>query len=378
MSLEIVPVEGRRLLSEFIDVPWRIPDIAGHPKWVPPLRMMIRDNLDTKRNPFYRAAARGLFLARRDGRAVGRIAAIENHAHNQFHDDRVGFFGFFESVNDAEVAGRLLDAAAEWLRVRGLTEMRGPVNPSTNHDCGILVEGFDEHPMFLTTWNPAYYDALVKRAGLDPVKDLLGYWVAYGDPGYDTSRADAIAKRAKNKAKIEFRDLQPDRFWSEVELCWDIYNAAWERNWGFVPMTHDEFLFMAKSLRPLLLPQFAFLAEIEKQPAGVMLSVPDFNLILKTIRDGRLFPFGFLKILRGKSRLRTGRIMALGIKQEFRKGSILPLFMHEGTRRAIAFGSPGCEASWVLEDNQAMRQVVEGAGGRPYRRWRLYERSLAR
>src|SRR5688572_12151031 len=125
MSLEIVPVEGRRLLSEFIDVPWRIPDIAGHPKWVPPLRMMIRDNLDTKRNPFYRAAARGLFLARRDGRAVGRIAAIENHAHNQFHGDRIGFFGFFESVNDAEVAGRLLDAAAEWLRGRGPTEMRG-------------------------------------------------------------------------------------------------------------------------------------------------------------------------------------------------------------------------------------------------------------
>ena len=338
--------------------------------------MMVRDNLDTKRNPFYEDAERALFVARRNGRAVGRIAAIENRAHNKFHDDRVGFYGFFESIDDPEVAAALFDAAGQWLSARGLASMRGPVSPSTNHDVGVLVDGYDEHPVFLTAWNPPYYDALTQGAGLAGVKDLIGYWMPYGAPGYDLSRMEAISRRARDKVGLEFRDVDPKRFWQEVEICWDIYNSAWERNWGFVPMTRDDFLFQAKGMQPLLLPQFTFLAEIKGEPAGFMLCLPDFNVVFKSIRNGRLLPFGFLKVLLGKSKLRTGRILALGIKQQFRKGSLLPLFLHEGMRRAIAFGSPGAEASWILEDNHEMCRVVESAGGRPYRKWRLYERPL--
>lgn len=338
---------------------------------------MVRDLLDTKGNPFYRNAERALFIARRHGRPVGRIAAIENRAHNAFHGDQVGFFGFFECVDAPDVARALIREASGWLRTRGLTEMRGPMNPSTNHDCGVLTEGFDEHPVFLTPWNPPYYDDLLRSAGLTAAKDLLGYWLPYGEAGYALPpRLDAMARRAAARAHLVFRDLEPRRFWEEVERCWDIYNSAWERNWGFVPMSRDEFLHMARSLKPLLVPQFAFLAEVHGEPAGFMLCAPDYNAVFKRIPSGRLFPFGLLKILRAKSRIRTGRIFALGIKERFRAGSLLPVFMHEATRRAIAYGSPGAEASWILEENQAMRQPLEAFGGRVYRRWRVYETPL--
>jgi hypothetical protein len=341
--------------------------------------MMTRDLLDTKSNPFYQRADRALFIARRNGSPVGRVAAIENRAHNDFHDDRVGFFGFFECREDPEAAAALLGSAAQWLRARGLTIMRGPMHPSTNHDCGVLVDGVDQHPVFLTTWNPAYYDALLTGAGCAAAKDLVGYWLPYGEPGYAMpERFTAMAQRAQARAKVTFRDLEPGRFWQEVELCWEIYNSAWERNWGFVPMRRDEFLHMAKSLKPLLIPQFAFLAEVAGEPAGFMLCTPDYNRALKANHNGRLLPLGALRILRGKHRIRTGRIMALGIKPRFRTGSILPLFMHEATRRALAYGSPGAEASWILEDNQQMRQPLEHIGGRPYRRWRIYDCPLVR
>jgi hypothetical protein len=340
--------------------------------------MMVRDLLDTKGNPFYRQAERALFIARQDGRVVGRIAAIENRAHNAFHKDRVGFFGFFESIPSADVARALFDAARSWLAHRGLTTMRGPMNPSTNHDCGLLVDGFDQHPVFLTSWNPPYYESLVRESGLCAAKELLGYWLPYGEAGFQVPpRLEALAKRAAERAHLTFRDLEPKRFWQEVERCWEVYNSAWEENWGFVPMSREEFLHMAKSLKPVLIPQFAFLAEVNGEPAGFMLSAPDFNLVFKRIRNGRLFPWGLWHLLVGKSRLRTGRVIALGVKREFRTGSVLPVFMHEAARRAIAFGSPGAEASWVLEENQAMRQPIEAFGGRVYRRWRIYEQAVA-
>jgi hypothetical protein len=377
MSIEVLPVERSRDLAAFIDVSWRIPDAVAHPQWVPPLRMMVRDNLDTKSNPFYREADRALFIAHRNGKPVGRIAAIENRAHNAFHQDRVGFFGFFECVNDRAVARALFTAAEEWLRSRGLTSMRGPVHPSTNYDCGVLIDGFDQHPMFLTSWNPPYYDELIRNCGLGTAKDLVGYWLPFGAEGRAIlARLEPTAKRAAERTGLTFRDLEPKRFWTDVERAWDVYNSAWERNWGFVPMSHPEFMHMAKSLRPLLDPRFAFLAEVNGEPAGFMLSLFDYNLILKRVSNGRLFPTGLLRILLGKGRLNTGRGMALGIKEQFRTRSVLPVFMYEVTRRALAIGSPGAEASWMLEDNAAIRRPIERLGGRVYRRWRIYERPI--
>ena len=377
MSLEIVPVERNRDLAAFIDVPWRLPDLVNSPQWVPPLRMMVRDVLDTKSNPFYAKAARALFIARRDGVPVGRIAAIENRAHNEAHDDRVGFFGFFEARNDTEVAGRLLATASGWLKGRGFTAMRGPVSPSTNHECGLLVDGFEQPHMFLTPWNPPFYESLVLEAGLAPIKELLGYWFPVAEPSFRVPpRFSKLAERAKSRSNLTFRDMRSDRYWDDVEICWDLYNDAFAKNWGFVPMSRDEFMRMAKDMKLLLVPQFAFVAEIHGAPAGFMLSVPDANVLFRKIRTGRLFPFGLFHILAGKSRLRTFRVMALGIKEKFRNGVILPLLIHEAARRGIAFGAMGAELSWVLEDNQAIRQPIESVGGRIYRRWRIFEQPI--
>jgi GNAT superfamily N-acetyltransferase len=347
---------------------------------VPPLRIAVRDAIDTKGNPFYRRAARQLFLALRNDRPVGRIAAIENRGHNEFHGDRVGFFGFFECIDEPAIARALFDAASTWLAGRGLGTMRGPMNPSTNDECGLLIDGFQHHPMIMTTWNPPYYAPLVEGAGLEKVKDLVAFYLPMAGERAMLlpERYQVHAERALRGRKLVFRDLSLKRFDREVELCWGIYNAAWERNWGFVPMAKAEFLHLAGVLRHILLPQFTYMAEIDDEPAAFSIVVPDYNEVFKRIPNGRLFPTGLFKILRAKSRIRSGRMMALGIKPEHRKRGLLPLFVNEAFRRGVAYGARGAEASWILEDNVAMIRPMEALGLTPYRRWRIYEKPVAR
>jgi GNAT superfamily N-acetyltransferase len=377
MPLDIVPVSSRRDLSRFVDVPWRIPELTSSPQWVPPLRVAVLDALNEKRNPFYRRAARQPFVALRDGRPVGRIAAIENRAHNEFHHDRVGFFGFFESIDDRDVARSLFDAAAGWLSARGLTAMRGPMSPSTNHECGLLVHGFGEHPVFMTPWNPPYYESLVEGAGLSCVKQLLAHLLDANEPQFTfPARLAAHAQRARESGRVTVRTLDPKRFDQELELCWEVYNAAWERNWGFVPMAHEEFAHMGRELKPLLIPDVALTAEVDGKPAGFMLLLPDFNLIFKRIPNGRLFPTGLIKLLLGKGRLHSSRVMALGVKREYRRNDVFALLIDELYRRGIARGITRAEASWVLEDNDLMNRPMRAMGAREYRRWRIYERAL--
>jgi GNAT superfamily N-acetyltransferase len=377
MPLTIHPLTSAREVRRFIGVPWRIKALTDDPLWVPPLRVAVLDALDEKKNPFYRRAARHLFIAMRDGRPVGRIAAIENRAHNDFHHDRVGFFGFFESVEDAEVSRALFDAAANWLRERALTTMRGPMSPSTNHECGLLVDGFDRHPVFMTPWNPPYYEALLQRAGLAAVKDLLGHLLDADDSAFRfPERFATHAQRAREGGRVTIRSLDPKRFDQELEFCWEVYNAAWERNWGFVPFAHDEFAHMGESLKPLLVPELALTVEVDGKPAGFVLLVPDFNLVAKRIRNGRLFPTGVIKLLLGKRRIRFGRIMALGVKREYRRSDVFALLVDELYRRGMAYGMTKAEASWVLENNELMNRPMRAMGAKPYRRWRIYEKAL--
>jgi GNAT superfamily N-acetyltransferase len=378
VSLDIVSVVSARDRRRFIDLPWQIYNRSDHPQWVPPLRLAVKDALDTRANPFYRTARRELFLAVRDGRVVGRIAAIENRAHNEFHRDRVGFFGFFESTEDQEVASALFDTAASWLRDKGLDTMRGPMNPSTNHECGLLVGGFHRHPMIMTTWNPPYYPDLVEGAGLTKAKDLLAYFFSReGERPFELpERYRVHAERALRGRRLVFRDLDLSDFEREVERCWSIYNAAWEKNWGFVPMSHESFLHEAKVLKYILDPKFTFIAEVDGEPAGFMIIVPDFHHAYKAIGNGRLLPTGIFKILAAKSRLKTGRIMVLGAKQEFRRRGIFALFAHEMLQRAKAAGTLGAEASWILEDNDRLNRPLLSVGAEEYRRWRIYDRPI--
>ena len=376
MPLEIVPCTSRRDVRRFIDVPWHIGELTGAAQWVPPLRVAVADALDEKRNPFYRTARRQLFTALRHGKPVGRVAAIENRAHNEFHGDRVGFFGFFESVDDVAVAGALLGEAASWLRARGLSSMRGPMSPSTNHECGLLVDGYDEHPMFMTPWNPPYYGPLIERAGLAAVKDLVGHLLDREDASFTFPERFAVhAQRARDNG-VTIRPIDLKRFDKAIEMCWDVYNAAWESNWGFVPMTHDEFAHMGKEMKPLLVPDLAYTADVDGKPAGFMLVLPDFNLVIKRIRNGRLLPTGLIKLLLGKRGIRSGRVMALGVKREYRRSDVFALLVDELYRRGTAYGITKAEASWILADNDLMNRPMRAMGAREYRRWRIYERQL--
>ena len=373
--MRITLVESTRDRRRFIGLPWDLYNSTDHPRWVPPLRRVVAQSLDTRRNPFYRNADIQLFLAEKGGRAVGRIAAIQNRAHNAFHRDRVGFFGFFEASEDQEVADGLFEAAGSWLSGKDLQVMRGPVSPSTNHETGLLTDGFDVHPMILTPWNPPLYPTLVEGAGLEPVKELLAYHFVRNE-FHLPHRFALHAERARRKTRMVFRDVEPRHFEQEMGIIWSIYNTAWEGNWGFVPLTEHEFRTLAQEIRHLLLPQFSFIAEVDGEPAGFLLFLPDFNRIFKAIGNGRLFPTGFARILHGKRRLRTGRIFALGIRARYRSLSIFPLFASEIYRRAMEYGAQEFEASWILEDNTAMNSALVKMGAEVYRRWRIYEKTL--
>jgi GNAT superfamily N-acetyltransferase len=370
-------VTSRGDLRRFVDLPWRLFDRRRDPQWVPPLRMTVRDALDRRRNPFYADADRELFLARQGDRVVGRIAAIENRAHNRFHDDRVGFWGFFECVDDQDAADALFAAAEDWLRARGLEVLRGPMNPSTNYECGLLTHGFEHRPTFMTTWNPPYYAQLCERAGHRKSKDLVAYHIPMGDPSWHMPEAfERLAERALRKSGVGFRDLDMRRFEHELEVCWDVYNSAWERNWGFVPMAKEEFVHMARDMKPLLEPRYAFAAEVDGRTVGFMLAVPDFSGVLQRIGSGRLFPTGALRLVLGKRQIREWRVMALGLRPEYRARGILPLFAWEAYRRGRDRNEVAAEASWILEDNELMNRPMVAMGTRIHRRWRVYDREI--
>lgn len=375
-TVRIKPVSDKKDLKAFINLPWKIYNSTEHPQWVPPLKIAVKEALDTKKNPFYKRADIQLFLAEKDGKPAGRIAAIENRAHNEFHKDKVGFYGFFESINDPSVADALFDAAGDWLKKRNLSTMRGPMNPSTNHECGLLVRGQSQHPTIMTTWNPKYYIELHEKAGLSPTKDLVAYFLPTEMVTALPEKVVQYAERVKKDMRVKFRDFDVKNFNREVEICFDIYNSAWEKNWGFFPMTREEFFFAAKDMKMILDPRFAFIAEVDGKPAGFMLALPDMNYVFKRIPDGNLFPTGIFKLLVGKRLVRTVRILTLGVKPEFRGSGIFALFTYESFQRAKQAKVLAGEASWILEDNEAMNKPWRDMGAPLYRRWRVYDRAL--
>lgn len=370
-------VEGRRLLAQFIDFAWQLYQREQYPQWVPPLRMTVEDALRPG-HPFYADASRELFLAMRGDAVVGRIAAIENRAHNRFHGDSAGFFGFFECFDDQEAATALLSAASAWLAARGLTSMRGPFNPSTNYECGLLVDGFGEYPTFMTAWNPPYFDRLLLDAGCAKAKDLLGFRFDVSTPGFVMPPMLERHSARALRSGITLRDIEPQQFDRETAILWDIYNDAWEENWGFVPFTQGEFRHLAKDVRHLLAPGFCYIASVDGVPAAFLLSVFDYNETLRHHRSGRLLPMGLLRLLWHRHRAPSIRVMAMGVRSAFRARPILPLFTRELMRRGLE--SPvtkRAEASWLLEDNHLIVKSMRTLGASERMRWRLYERPIA-
>jgi hypothetical protein len=367
---DVTPVRSKRDRRAFIDLPFRL--YRGDPYWVPPLKADVAELLDPRRHPFYQHAEAELFLARAGGRVVGRIAAIKNDLHVAHHDERAGFFGFFECEPDPAAAGALFDAAGRWLAARGLSVMRGPASPSLNEECGLLVQGFDSSPAVMMPYNPPWYADLIEAHGFRKAKDLLAFLARYTTPPERLIRmSEALARRHR----ITIRSLDKRRFWDEVERVRTIYNAAWEKNWGFVPMTDAEFTHMAKKMRPVVDPSLVAFAEVDGQLAGFALSLPDVNRALKHM-GGRLFPFGWLKGLWYGRRPGFARVLALGVLDQYRRTGAAEMLYLYLIRTGLSRGIPAGEFSWVLEDNALMRAGIEKIGGQVYKVYRLYDRPL--
>ena len=370
VSVLVEPVRTTSDLNQFIAFPYTLH--RRDPMWVPPLRMDVRTILSKTKNPFFEHAEAEYFVARRDGRVVGRIAAIVNHSHNKIHGDHVGFYGFFESVDEPAVASALFDTAAAWLRGKGMDTMRGPMNPSINDECGLLVDGFDTPPAVLMPHNPAWYVPLHERYGFVKAKDLLAFWGGGQAPPERFIRAsDVIAKRLG----LTLRPLDMKRFAEEVELVKKLFNEAWEQNWGYVPMTDAELDLLAKQLKPIIIADLVCFAEIKGRVVGFAVAIPDFNVALKHNPSGRLFP-GILKILWYSRKIDRARVPLLGTLKEYRGKGIDALLYHWIWTRACAHGMPQGEGSWLLEDNAGIINGLTGLGFRRYKTYRIYDKKL--
>ncbi len=361
-------------VARFLQVSYAI--YRDDPLWVAPLLADLK-LVFTPRNPLFAHAEMALWVARRDGRDVGRIAGVLDHSYNEVQHDNAGFFGFFECVNDAAVSRALFAAVAAWARERGLRRLVGPMNPTSNDECGLLVEGFDRSPVFMMTYNPRYYLDLVAAEGFTKAKDLIAFYFDLANS--PTARLQRIAAKARARSpELTFRPVRRKTLADDLTRIKEVYNAAWERNWGFVPMTDAEINFMAARLKPLLMEGIIWLAECGGEAVGFLLALPDFNLPLKPLRGRLLTPrlLGFLPYLLRWKVPAAVRVITLGVKEGYRGRGIESVMLAEGLKVGFAAGFQACEASWVLEDNVNMRRVIELFGARPYKTYRLYQKDL--
>ena len=367
-GIEVAAADGKAALKEFIELPYRI--YRNQPHWVPPLRIAVKELLDKEKHPFYRDAEAEFFLARRDGEVVGRVAAILDKAYNRFHNEEAGFFGFYESADDKAVAKALLERAWQWLQQHGAKLMRGPVNPSTNYECGMLIEGFDSDPMVMMPYNPSYYPELMTEAGLRKAKDLYAYGGQSAALGM--GKSERVAEKAIAAAGVSVRPIDMKNFSADVERVWQVYNSAWERNWGFVPMSREEFAAMGKEMKQILKPELVLLGEVNSKVVGFALALPDVNQALKPAR-GKLFPTGLVKILYYQRLIKSVRVLVLGVLEEYRASGLAAAFYAALTRNALKLGYTTCEMSWILEDNVLMNRSLAMMGAERYKTYRIYE-----
>jgi GNAT superfamily N-acetyltransferase len=372
MSVKIKKVESKQDLMTFIKLQWKFYD--NYPNWVPPLIIDRVKLLSRDKNPFYLHSEVELFLAEKGEELVGRIAAIKNDVHNQIHKDKVGFFGFFESIDDQQVADALFKAAGDWLKSKGLTAMRGPANPSSNDEYGLLIEGFNLTPVILMTYNPEYYIALCENYGLKKAKDLYAYKIEYNKVS-GVEKIKRVQELVRKRYNLKISQLNMKKFDEGLKKVKYVYNKAWAPNWGFVPMTDDEINAMAKDLKMLVVPELVLFGEINGQVVGFSLTMPDYNQIFKKL-NGRLFPFGFVKLLTQRKTISRVRILTLGIIPEFQKRGLDAVFYYEILQRAHKMGIDYGEAGWVLEDNEMMNRGALMMEGELYKKYRIYEITL--
>lgn len=344
--------------------------------WVAPLEVDFLKVFQDA-NPLFQHAEMALWIAVRNGRDVGRIAAIVDHHHNRYQNDHAAFFGFFECVDDPTVSRALLDQVSSWARARGLVRVLGPMNPTTNDECGLLVEGFDSRPVLMMTYNPRFYVNLVEGAGFHKAKDLIAFHIDLSNAPMD--RLGRIAAKVRQRhPEMSFRAMTWKSLRADLEKIKAVYNSAWSENWGFVPMTDPEMDFLAARLKPLFQEGFVQLAEDRSGPVGFLLAMPDYNVAFQALRGRLLTPrfFRFLPYLLRCRRPTLARVLTFGVKESHRGRGLESVMLWEGLSVGARLGYREAEASWILEDNVPMRRILEVFGARPYKTYRLYDRPL--
>ncbi len=377
MSVEIRRVQSKRERKQFIKFAWKVyrkdPELDRY--WVPPVIADYMKTLDTGKYPLYDHADLALFTAWKNGRMAGTIAAVENRRHNEVHRDKVGFWGFFECIDDQGVANALFDAASQWLKAKGLDTMRGPASPSMNDQCGMLVRGFDSPPVFLMLYNPPYYNNLVTNAGHRTGQELLAWYI--DQDLIDIERLGRIAQHVMKREQLSIRTINMKDFDNEVALIRGIYNKAWEKNWGFVPMTDREFAGMAKSMKAVAKEHFIYFVENrEGKTVGFSLTLPDMNIPLKHVNGNPFTPWGLFKLWWYGRNISAFRTITMGVLPEYRNKGIDSILNAHISQYGGKYGLHSSEMSWVLKSNEAMSKLAKVIGGIPYKEYVIYEKEI--
>jgi hypothetical protein len=369
--LKIDIVKTKKDWDDFLKLPWKI--YKENQYWVPPLLKEVKETLGQEKNPFWEHAQREIFIAKKDEQTVGRIVAIVDDNHNNFHLEKTGFFGFFECINDFESAKILWDEARKWLKTNKMEIMRGPVNPSLNDECGFLLEGFDKPPTVMMPYTHSYYLELAEQYGFQKAKDLYALFKKAEDG--IPERIEKIAERIRKKTDVTIRSFNMKKFNRDINFLKEVYNDAWEKNWGFVPMTDKEFDLTAKKLKQFVDPELIIFAEVNNNPIGVTVTVPDINQVLKRL-NGRLGLIEMLKFLYYRKKIDGVRSLIGGVKKEYRNTGIITLLFYETAKNAIKLGYKWSELGWNLEDNDLINQFDIAIGGEIYKKYRIYEMKI--
>ncbi|MFN2189677.1 MAG: N-acetyltransferase [Candidatus Promineifilaceae bacterium] len=380
MTLEIERVETKKQLKQFISVPWEV--YKNDPNWVPWLFFERLAFFDKKKNPFFEHAEADYFIARRNGKAVGTIAAVLNHRHNEIHEENTAHFGVFELFNDPEAAALLLETACDWARDRGTDRIIGPANLSSTMEWGMLFDGYDSPPVVLMTYNPPYYNELVEANGFEKVMDLYAWNNRIADrikPGGFPEKVYRVVSVVKKRYKLSIRPIDMKQFDRELDIVKKVYNSAWEKNWGFIPLTDAEFDSLVGDLKPILDPRIVFVVEADGEPVGFSLSFPDVNQLLLKYRPGPTVIGSYIaaaRMMLNKTKTNRLRVFALGVLEKYRGRGVDALMYYETVTRAVPLGYEWAEGSWVLETNDAANRVSEMVGSDLYKRYRLYVKDL--
>jgi hypothetical protein len=372
-SIKEIDLNNKKDKKAFVDLPWSI--YKNDPHWVAPFKMAVNDLLNIKKHPFYKTAHVKAWVAIKGNVIVGRIMAIHNFSFNTYEKNKIGHFGMYEVINDQAISDALIDTASEYLKSQGMTSIQGPMNPGTNYECGLLVDKFDDAPQVMMTYNPAYYETLLLKKGFTKTMDLLAY--NFNPQSVLPKLILDIAERADKKTRVTYRTVNLKNWTKELDIIFEIYNSAWESNWGFVPMSKEEFTHTAKDMKSIINPELIQFALVDGIEAGFILTIPDLNQIFKTIPSGNLSPMAIYKLMTPKKRVTRARVIMMGIKKEYRKMGLETL-LYRNTQKTLLKNPHirNVELSWILESNLEMNKPLIRMTGEAYKRYRLVEKAL--